>query len=59
MQPAVAQVTPAGYSWQAPAPSQTPSVLQLAAPMSVHSLRGSLPGSARTQEPRLSEAEQV
>jgi hypothetical protein len=43
VQPCWAQMTPEGYFWQAPVPSQTPFVPQLVAPMSSHSLRGSVP----------------
>ena len=53
------QVTPAGYFWQAPAPLQTPSVPQLAAPVSWQSLRGSVPRSAGEQVPNRPEAVQV
>ena len=38
-----AQMTPEGYFWQLPVPSQAPFEPQLDAPMSSHSLRGSVP----------------
>jgi hypothetical protein len=38
-----AQTVPAAYTWQAPAPSHTPVVLQLAAPASVQVPAGSAP----------------
>ncbi len=47
------QVTPDGYLRQAPAPSQTPSVPQLASPWSGHLSRGSVPISAGMQWPTL------
>src|SRR5947207_3617281 len=46
-----AQTVPEAYLRQAPVPSQTPSVPQLCAPMSSHSLRGSVPRSASMQVP--------
>ncbi len=46
---AVWQVRPAGYLRQPPAPSQTPSVPQLASPWSGQRSRGSVPTSAGTQ----------
>ena len=45
------QMTPEGYLWQAPVPSQTPSLPQLCTPMSSHWLRGSVPISAGMQVP--------
>ena len=45
------QMTPEGYLWQAPVPSQTPSLPQLCTPMSSHWLRGSVPRSAGMQVP--------
>jgi hypothetical protein len=52
-------IAPDEYFSHAPAPSQTPSVPQLAAPLSAHSLRGSVPRSAGRQVPRLPAAAQV
>jgi hypothetical protein len=48
---AARQVVPAAYVWQAPAPSQTPVVPQLCAPVSVHWLFGSFPAATGPHEP--------
>jgi hypothetical protein len=59
VQPDWAQIVPAAYSWQDPAPSHWPVCLQLAAPMSWHWLRGLVPTSAGTQVPSDPAAAQV
>jgi hypothetical protein len=59
LHPGLEQVTPATYFSQAPAPSQNPSVPQLAAPWSWQSLRGSVPTSAGMQVPTAPGAAQV
>jgi hypothetical protein len=56
---AAEQVVPTGYLRHAPAPSQTPSRPQLAAPSSGHCSRGSVATSAATQAPTLPCAAQV
>jgi hypothetical protein len=57
--PACWQATPATYFSHAPAPSQNPSVSQVAAPRSGQSLRGSVPTSAGIQLPMWPAAAQV
>jgi hypothetical protein len=46
-----AHTVPFAYSWQAPLPSHDPLVPQLAAPLSVHWLSGSLPAGTVVQVP--------
>jgi hypothetical protein len=46
-----AQVVPMAYSRQAPLPSQVPSLPQVAAPWSVHWLKGSWPAATAAQVP--------
>jgi hypothetical protein len=53
------QSDPREYLRQAPVPSHTPSVPQVAIPWSVQSLRGSVPTSAGRQVPTLPWAAQV
>jgi hypothetical protein len=51
VQLAATHIVPAAYRRQPPAPSQVPSVPQLAAPLSVHWLRGSAPTGTKVQVP--------
>jgi hypothetical protein len=49
----VAHSVPCAYLWQAPAPSQVPSLPQVGAPSSAHSLAGSVPAATGEQVPIL------